>query len=1504
MKFEFVGMRKTPNPGSFFAFARRVCAGIFAAVLAMTVFSAHASVLPEEDYLWICDFEPLNLELKADVTEEHGEFFAELVETGSELTSFKLSGLPSGLKFNAKTYALSGAPTKSGIYWVTAQAKNKNGYEHSRIFRFNVLTADGEVPAMPEPVDNADIFDFEDESEYICTAWCTGEDVYYYEECGISVPPSPLTGAEVSSVKVSGLPAGVTYYNTMYYGDGEYDELTWHVYFEGMPSKPGIYTVTFSVTYDDRKTLKSTRQYLVADGGSSYVTVAVHPDCEGMGTATGSGVYKVGAPIKLAAKSANGCAFAGWYVREDCSDGEPGECDSGYWPAWLVASSGKDVDYRTASGSFAVDFSETPECSLYASFVSKEDDVAEIVVMEEEHWEWDDDAGEEVLVHSSKTELDGQVLEMYAGEYFYAPIYVISPSLPKVTVKGLPKGAYYYPDSGLNVSGDVAPGIYPITITAVTSSKLTTTANFHLKVMAYSDFISVDGNLGEFTPGEEIEPIDLSWCFDFENNSTFKVSGLPKGLSWNAKANPSKGIDAYTITGTPTEPGEYLVVFSAKIPYETETGKMTSVLEYSTASITVMPYPELAVAVYTGYDLEEEDDTGGSVTGAGNYPAGKKVTLKAKPADGYVFAGWLGLPSGEEETYGECIMRHWNPSVSCMTEANDTRLEAMFIPVKEDYFWIDEMSFSIGVGEDVADTIGEMIIEYISTCSLPSVSVNGLPSGLKWDAKTLTLSGKASKEGVYYVTFSGKNASGYAHSRIVKMVVGDAEEAEEENGANISEDEFEYIDERLRTGVDFDSELTIPNSDTGAEPVKVAVKGLPAGVKSYFEGPYVSTRWTWDEELSEEVEVSTYYEGSVYFEGMLAKPGRYTLTIDVTYDDKSKAKTVRTITVRDSGSRYVDVSLDEDSTESMGSVSGAGVYAYGQPLKISAKANKGYVFAGWYVEWPPYGYWDEDLGEWVYEDEGDYGEGYFSDAKGDEIDYRTPSLSKALLLDDLVYTSAEQGTVGKAFAKFVTVEEDAEIVMTGYGLMYDEEYGWSEYQRVDLGSFNWDTTGLHVEVVDDGYWSYVVTPSMKIYIESKSLPGKLSVTGVPAGFKFTSDYLGYGKIAMVDESKMKPGVYTLTATVSNASKAKATKSFKITVPNLTCDALPYLNPAANAYVVDVGQDVESALSEMPDLSLGDGYEDYDIKVSGLPAGVKMGMTDICCGMSGVYAFSGTPTKPGAYTVTFTATKGSDKQVATITLNVAPLPEWLVGTFSGMVGWSYYDAESDDEEFSALGSMAVTIGETGKFSAKVSLMGATSTFAANGYAYRDGDCFVYELETRAGDALVLTMSERSGISAIGEGAFLPATFGGDPLDAIVWRDEHGPKNRIAANSQATGAIAAIAKTSPIYLAYMDGCLERVDSAREADLTLKVDAKRGTVACSGKVDGISVSGSEFLKFDVEEDGYYFVIADLVVFDRRSGQVVYLAVGWEVYVYECENGDCGYETYEDISVSFEAL
>lgn len=241
-----------------------------------------------------------------------------------------------------------------------------------------------------------------------------------------------------------------------------------------------------------------------------------------------------------------------------------------------------------------------------------------------------------------------------------------------------------------------------------------------------------------------------------------------------------------------------------------------------------------------------------------------------------------------------------------------------------------------------------------------------------------------------------------------------------------------------------------------------------------------------------------------------------------------------------------------------------------------------------------------------------------------------------------------------------------------------------------------DAAELSVDIADvttgaDGTLSLRLGP----LVSSLSTP-KLSVKGLPAGLKYDAKTLQISGIAK------KPGVYSVTVQATNASVKKATPAstatFSIIVPNFSSRVLPNLRPEADAYGT-VWCGVEFAMNRIECAPLAG----WTVKASGLPSGLKF---DAKKGVVG-----GVPTKAGAFTVTFVASKkGEQNQVATITLNVKALPSWAVGTFNGECRAEIGEQGGDVPA----GAVALTIATGGKIGGKLLEGGKTWTLSATSF----------------------------------------------------------------------------------------------------------------------------------------------------------------------------------------------
>ncbi len=208
-------------------------------------------------------------------------------------------------------------------------------------------------------------------------------------------------------------------------------------------------------------------------------------------------------------------------------------------------------------------------------------------------------------------------------------------------------------------------------------------------------------------------------------------------------------------------------------------------------------------------------------------------------------------------------------------------------------------------------------------------------------------------------------------------------------------------------------------------------------------------------------------------------------------------------------------------------------------------------------------------------------------------DYRDTTLRYVMTEEDVSFT-----------ARFVSVDDDAAIAIA-------------------------------CALPEDGYAAGTQL-SLPVVVTSQSLP-RVSARKLPSGLRYNS------KTQCIEGAPKKPGVFTFTVSVTNASRAKHEETFTLKVKNFVSDQIP----VADSYAFQAGVTTPLDLS-----AIG------DVRVSGLPAGMRW---DAKTG-----TIVGTPKRPGTYTVTFV--KGKEKASSTFevadwadpTLEVEVEPETMAG----------------------------------------------------------------------------------------------------------------------------------------------------------------------------------------------------------------------------------------------------
>ena len=340
----------------------------------------------------------------------------------------------------------------------------------------------------------------------------------------------------------------------------------------------------------------------------------------------------------------------------------------------------------------------------------------------------EDKASLELAVADVQAEVDGTIALDLARS-------VKSLSAPKLAVSGLPSGVKFDAKT-MKVSGKAAkPGVYDVKVSATNASATGKDAVVSTFKLTVPNFRWNESAVGAALEDRYLLVAGVAPALSNEVAAVtakgwkLAVSGLPSGVKFDAK----KG----QVTGIASKEGFFTVFFTATKGKEKEV---------ATATFAVS-FPTLALDVAAWNDASATNKA--TVAGGGRYPAGKKVTLKASPAKGSVFVGW-------REGDGTEFLSQ-SASYSHVTTTDDMTFVAVFAKEAE-----DAASLTLDLADAQAEADGSISLDLgacVESLSLPKLAVSGLPSGVKYDAKTMKASGKATKPGVYKVKVSTTNTS-------------------------------------------------------------------------------------------------------------------------------------------------------------------------------------------------------------------------------------------------------------------------------------------------------------------------------------------------------------------------------------------------------------------------------------------------------------------------------------------------------------------------------------------------------------------------------------------------------------------------------------------------------------------------------------------------------------------------------------------------------------------------
>jgi hypothetical protein len=143
----------------------------------------------------------------------------------------------------------------------------------------------------------------------------------------------------------------------------------------------------------------------------------------------------------------------------------------------------------------------------------------------------------------------------------------------------------------------------------------------------------------------------------------------------------------------------------------------------------------------------------GTVAGTGLYTLGQKVTLTAKPAKNYMFLNWEDACQAPIRTL-------------CAGAQNQT-VKAYFGLIADAVVPTVE---NPGPQEAMVGVAYEFALPITSAC-LPTVTMIGLPPGLRYDVGTVKIVGVPSKPGSYNVSFKASNVKGVAAKQTFTMTI-------------------------------------------------------------------------------------------------------------------------------------------------------------------------------------------------------------------------------------------------------------------------------------------------------------------------------------------------------------------------------------------------------------------------------------------------------------------------------------------------------------------------------------------------------------------------------------------------------------------------------------------------------------------------------------------------------------------------------------------------------------
>ena len=1111
-----------------------------------------------------------------------------------------VSGLPSGVTFNASTNTISGTPTKVGSYPITVTSKDTNGNTTTTTFTIKVV--DTTPPVVKTIVDQTKEVNTSIDS--------------------IKIEATDNSGLAVSNT-VSGLPNGVSF-------DSNTNTIS------GTPTKVGSYPITVTTTDASGNVTKTTFTIKVVDTISPVVTSIADQSNE-VNTAIDS--------IKIEATDNSGLAVSNtvsglpngvsFDSNTNTISGTPTKVGS-----YLITVTTTDAEGNKTETNFTIKVVDTTKPTV----TSIEDQSKEVnTPIDSITIEATDNSGQGVTnkvnglpdgvtFDSATNTISGTPTKV--GSYPIVitttdasgnetttsfTIKVVDTTKPTVTsiedqtkevntpvdsitieatdnsglavsnkVSGLPEGVSFDSETNTISGTPTKVGSYPITVTTTDASGNETTTSFTIEVVDTTKptVTSIKDQTNEVNT-----PVD-SITIEATDNSgqavTNKVSGLPEGVSFDSTTN--------TISGTPTKVGSYPITVTTTDAEGNATTTSFTIKVVDTTKPTVTAIKDQTKEVNTAIDsitIDATDNSGQAVTNkVSGLPAGVEFDSETNTISGtptkvgsYPIVVTTTDESGNETTtkFTIQVVDTTKPTVTSI--GNQT---------KEVNTAIDSITI------DASDNSGQDVTNKVS----------GLPDGVSFDSETNTISGTPTKVGSYPITVITTDASG---NKIETTFTIEVVDKTAPMVTSIKDQTKE-----VNTSID---PIKIEATDNSGQAVTNTVSGLPEGVSFDSETNTIS--------------------------GTPTKVGSYPITVTTTDASGNETTTSFTIEVVDKTAPMV-TSIKDQTKEVNTSI---------DPIKIEATDNSGQAVTNKVSGLPAGVEFDSETNtiSGTPTKVGNYPITVTTtDASGNEmttkftievVDTTKPTVTSIKDQTKEVNTAIDPITIDASDNSGQVVTN--KVSGLPEGVSFDSVTNTISGTPTKVGSYpitvtttdesgNKTTTNFTIKVVDTtkptvtaikDQTKEVNTSIDPIKIETSDNSGQAvtnKVSGLPSGVSFDST------TNTISGTPTKVGSYPITVTTTDESGNETTTKFTIQV----VDTIKPMVTSIEDQTKEVNTPVDSITIEATDNS---GLA-VSNKVSGLPEGVSFD--------SATNTISGTPTKVGSYPITVTTTDAEGNATTT------------------------------------------------------------------------------------------------------------------------------------------------------------------------------------------------------------------------------------------------------------------